>query len=64
MVALFLIVCLGAFSLKGREFGSVFEMSSKFDLEEFAIRPTVQQLEKCCKYDLFAIVDLYHIKVQ
>lgn len=38
-------------------------MSSKFDLEEFAIRPTVQQLPKCLKDDLFAIADLCQIKV-
>lgn len=38
-------------------------MSSKFDLEDFAIRPSAQQLEKCRKDDLFAVADLYQIRV-
>ncbi len=57
------IVFHGDFILRGREFGRGFEMSSKFDLEDFAIRPSAQQLEKCRKDDLFAVADLYQIRV-
>lgn len=38
-------------------------MSSKFVLEDFAIQPSAQQLEKCRKDDLFAVADLYQIRV-
>ncbi|XP_058631377.1 uncharacterized protein LOC131540481 isoform X2 [Onychostoma macrolepis] len=38
-------------------------MSSKFNLEDFAIQPSAQQLEKCRKDDLFAVADLYQIRV-
>ncbi len=38
-------------------------MSSKYDLEDFAIRPSAQQLEKCRKDDLFGVADLYQIRV-
>lgn len=35
----------------------------KMIFEHFAIQPWVQQLEKCCKDDLFAVVDLYQLVV-
>ncbi len=38
-------------------------MSSKFELEKFAIQPTAEQLDICRKNDLFSIADLYQITV-
>ncbi len=38
-------------------------MSSKFELEKFAIQPTAEQLDICRKDDLFSIADLYQITV-
>ncbi|XP_053362666.1 uncharacterized protein LOC128532621 [Clarias gariepinus] len=38
-------------------------MSSKFELDQFAIQPTAQQLDICRKDNLFAIADLYRIQV-
>ncbi|GAA6088362.1 uncharacterized protein LOC122148207 [Tachysurus ichikawai] len=38
-------------------------MSSKFELDLFAIQPSVEQLDICRKDDLFLIADLYQIKV-
>lgn len=57
--ALYVIVCLVVFILRGREF----RMALKFELEKFAIQPTSQQLDICRKDDLFSIADLYQIKV-
>ncbi len=38
-------------------------MSSKFELEKFAIQPTAGQLDICRKDDLFSIANLYQITV-
>ncbi|XP_058643195.1 uncharacterized protein LOC131547005 [Onychostoma macrolepis] len=57
--ALYIFVWLVVFNLRGREF----EMSSKFELEKFAIQPSVEQLDICRKDDLFSIAELYQIKV-
>ncbi len=56
-----LIVCLGFLLLVGRniEFG----MTSKFELDKFAITPTEEQFERCRKDDLLVIADFYNIAV-
>ncbi len=38
-------------------------MSSKFELEKFAIQPTAEQLDICRNDDLFSIANLYQITV-
>ncbi len=57
--ALYAFVWLVVFTLRGREIG----MSSKFELEKFAIQPTAGQLDICRKDDLFSIANLYQITV-
>ncbi len=57
--ALYAFVWLVVFTLRGREFG----MSSKFELEKFAIQPIAGQLDICRKDDLFSIANLYQITV-
>lgn len=58
-LALYVCVSLVVFILRRREL----EMTSKFELDHFAIQPSVQQLDICRKDDLLAIADLYQIQV-
>ncbi len=39
-------------------------MASKFELDKFAIAPTVEQFEQCRKDDLLLIADFYNIAVR
>ncbi len=57
--ALYILVWLVVFNIRGREFG----MSKKFELDNFATQPSVGQLDICRKDDLFLIADFYQIKV-
>ncbi|XP_058634631.1 uncharacterized protein LOC131542202 [Onychostoma macrolepis] len=58
-LALCLFVCLVVFILRRRELG----MALRFELDKFAIKPSVRQLDICRKDDLFSIADLYQIQV-
>ncbi len=40
-----------------------FGMTSKFELDKFAIAPTAEQFERCRKDDLLVIADFYNIAV-
>ncbi len=56
-----LIVCLGILLCVG---GNIeFGMTSKFELDKFAITPTEEQFEKCRKDDLLLIADFYDIVI-
>ncbi len=57
-----LIVCLGFLLCVG---GNIrIGMASKFELDKFAIAPTVEQFEQCRKDDLLLIADFYNIAVR
>ncbi len=56
-----LIVCLGFLLCVG---GNIeFGMTSKFELDKFAITPTEEQFEKCHRDNLLLIADFYDIVI-